>query len=253
MSEACLAKGGTQQALMRLRGRAAVCGLQTWLTLVMSVAACSGGDQRHSTTLVPRAMNTVEDAGAPQPSMNEDYCIIDQDYLEDHKSCSVDADCVSLTYRPTCCATARLVGVNQESFEELQGCADESVPICACEATPDRAEDGRSVLEGVSTQVRCDAGRCVTGVTERTCGDKLQCKSGEICVSYGDALSDGAPPEPGGNANAYIAYACLPNPCAGALECECSMRACDARGVGKRKCEIARNDESDVACVPYHD
>lgn len=229
--------------------------LTSWLALVMSVAACGGDEGHHGTTVVPPDLgrSVVTDAGDPSDAaVPVQRCRIDAPYLADHKSCSVDADCVSLSYRPTCCANTLLVGVSKLSFAAVSECAAQAPLACACEATPNRAEDGRAILGGVSTTTHCVAGRCQTSVTERLCGGKITCKPDEICVSYGDAPSGGTPDGSVGD-NAYEVFACQPNPCTAELDCQCAQAACDTGGKGTRKCEVARNDQSDVACVPYGD
>jgi hypothetical protein len=221
----------------------------------MGLAACGGDDGHHGTTVVPPDLGRSEltDAGErSDASLPAGRCQLDAPFLADHKSCSVDADCVSLSYRPTCCANTLLVGVSKRSFETVSECAAQAPLACACEDIPNRAEDGRAILGGVSTITRCIAGSCQTSVTERECGGKITCKADELCVSYGDALSGGTPDASVGD-NAYEVFSCQPNPCTGELGCNCAQAACDASGKGKRKCEVARNDQSDVACVPYGD
>jgi len=217
----------------------------------MGLAACSGGEPRRATTLVPPAASPSEVQDAGDPVANE-ICTIDADYLLEHKACTIDADCAALEFRPTCCANTLLVGVNVQSLEEVSTCASKTVRPCVCEATPNRAEDGRAIKPGVETEARCEAGQCRSRVASRNCGNKLHCETNEVCVSYGDAQLD-APEDAGSGDNAYVAYACLPNPCRDALDCKCAQAACDARGIGVRKCEVSRNDESDVACVRNRD
>ena len=231
----------------------------SWLPWVVSLAACGGDDDHHKTTvaLPPTApVMTFADAGQPQAGTGApaERCQIDESYLADRKACTVDADCVSLGYRPTCCASTRTVGVSKNRFDEVSACAAKiPPPSCVCDGEPNRAEDGRALLGGVSTRTRCLAGRCQTSVTERPCGSKITCKSDEVCVSYGDALSGGTPEDASTGDNAYEVFACLPNPCLGELSCDCAQAVCDVASAGRRTCEIARNDKSDVACVPHGD
>lgn len=225
-----------------------------WLgpALLLIAAGCGGDDKPPAIALRPKP-----DAGALQMVVDDTQRCEVAAIIDEHKACQRDADCTVLSYRPTCCANLLVVGVARENVADVRTCAEHAPPKCACDARPDRAEDGRVAdLSAGNAMVTCNEGRCQSRVTTRPCGASKVCDDGELCIVYGNVASDadaGAsqPADPGDNA--YLTYACVANPCADTLDCTCAQASCDAKADADRKCEIALVTDADVSCVPYRD
>jgi hypothetical protein len=216
------------------------------------VAAACGSDTPPKYAPVIEVMEPAEpglvDAGPPAPSI----CTINTGYLATRKSCEADADCELVTYRPTCCANQSITAVASGSAEEVRTCAAQGPIVCGrCASTPTRAEDGRVSIaaDGSDVIAECIAGTCQSSVGRRGCGTHQNCKSSEVCVSYEGATDLVAPDLDGGD-NALLTYVCRPNPCPGVLDCSCAKPLCGTGGAALA-CEIERNADSDVACVPF--
>jgi hypothetical protein len=207
-----------------------------------------------------------QDAGSEKPdgdaalarAMVDTHCSITKAFLDARKACDVDADCAMVSYHPTCCENVHVVGVNKDKVDEVSTCDMQGPPACRCEDTPpNRTDDGRATLDPMFADVSlaCVDHECRSEIAKRSCGKSHVCMPNEVCVTYGLAEGEPQPEPPSPGDNSYLAYVCVPNPCADSeLTCTCAQAACDARGGGvTRKCEIELNTDSDVACVPYKD
>ena len=220
---------------------------------VFSIVLLACGDSGRETRVVPR------DEGAPtSPSVQADgsvptddpKCVVNQAFIDTRKACSSDADCALLPYQTSCCSELLMVGIAAERLEEVQACTK---PICNCEPSLTRTEDGRAVTEHNSeATVQCIDQRCSSRVTQRQCGAKRVCAPNEICVTY-ENVPGGFPPDPDSGDNAYLTFRCEPNPCPDHLDCDCAQPLCDARNDALRTCEIKNNEESDLTCRPFVD
>jgi hypothetical protein len=236
---------------VRLRARYRVAHLYVWPALVMVAAGC-GSDK--PVIYAPQTVGNdagdvaaTADAGPSQPSV----CTINVGYLAARKSCASDADCALVTFQPKCCMTGVIAAVASDAAEDVRTCAAMG-PICAkCTAQPARAEDGRvsTAADGGDVVAQCVAGQCQSAIGARDCGSHQHCKPSEVCVSY-EGPNDIVAPDLDGGDNALLSYACMPNPCAGALDCSCAKKLCGS-GDDALSCEIERNVDTDVACVPF--
>jgi hypothetical protein len=224
--------------------------------IVVLIAAGCAGDAPDKVAPI-----RVIDSGNEQPDASDaavsvpKNCLVTPTFLLDYKRCSVDADCAVVSYRAGCCKPLTFAGVASSDADYVSACAAQASKTChACDDSPSRAEDGRYVPGDASNvAATCVDNACRTRVTMRQCGSQLHCAPTELCVTYEhNAQSpDKAPPSSGGNS--LITYVCAPNPCDGELDCNCAKDLCDQDATQPRHCEIQRNDQSDVACVPYLD
>lgn len=223
-------------------------------------AACTGDPDRPSVTVdAPEP----QDAGSEKPDGDAGlastvitHCSVTTAFLETRRACTVDADCVLAPYHPTCCDSVHVAGVNKAKADEVHSCDELGPETCRCDdAPPNRADDGRATLDPMFADVslECIEHQCRSVVAQRNCGHAHVCKQNEVCVTYGLGEGEPQPEPPAPGDNAYLIYACVPNPCADKLDCKCAQAACDARTGVSRKCEIELNSDSDVACVPYKD
>jgi hypothetical protein len=229
------------------------------------LAACAGNEaQRASTSVVtpsetPDAAQSDTDPatdsdGGPSAQHSAALCTITPQWLRPHKECSVDADCETVAYRPTCCPAQQIVGVSHTDADLVQACADEAPAPCnnnKCSGYPDRAEDGRAVQTDFSdVAVHCVDHACRTAVTKRACGKSRTCETDEVCVIYRN-IPGSAPPIPGSGENALFTYACEKNSCGDKrLNCSCAQPLCDSRTDAPRRCavDLTTASEADVYC-----
>jgi hypothetical protein len=192
----------------------------------------------------------LPDGSVPADAEVHERCLIDSEYLADHKRCSVDDDCALFTYQTTCCPDAdkALVSVASADLEEVEACAGTIKVVCACQGGLTRTEDGRVVTESGPPLARCVEQKCVSAIGPRSCGKRATCGAHEICVTH-ENVEGGFPPDPDSLDNKLLTYRCVPNPCQDQLDCECVQPICDARNDVPRKCEIKRNADSDVTCI----
>jgi hypothetical protein len=230
--------------------------LAAWLSWVAVATACAT-PQSHQPGFVevtPGAEDDRVDAAVPDAAQSAldvtGACMrVTPAYVNGLKTCSKDADCEAVFYRPDCCATQLVVGVASDAAADVRACAAHAPKICnTCGVKPTRAEDGRAVVND-NVVTHCVAGQCRTAVEARSCGSALRCTASELCVAtHSGAGTMHADPHPGDNA--LISYTCVANPCQHGPDCSCAQTLCEARSDTVRQCEVTFSEDADVTCVP---
>ena len=225
--------------------------LNSWLFGALLVVACGDGEslKKVSVSVTPKDTEqtdaAVDDAASTEPTSS--VCTLPAAQVSSHRECSRDADCEAVTYRPDCCATETVVGVEASFAPQVRECPQATENICkSCTVKPTRAQDGR-IAADADVVARCVAGTCRTAVTTRKCGKALRCLPDEVCVATQNV--PGSIVDAGNTGdNALFSYSCIYNPCKGALDCSCAQPLCERQMDAIRRCEIEFSDDADVTC-----
>lgn len=219
------------------------------LSCVFAIVLPACGDADRPTHVLPREDSSTPTSKDEHPDgsvlQRDEKCVVNEAFLDARKACTSDTDCAPFSYQTVCCSDLLVVGIAAEHLEDAQSCTK---PLCACQPSLTRAEDGRAVTDpNTPPTVQCIDQRCSSRVTQRQCGTKRVCASNEICVTY-ENVPGGIPPDPDSGDNVYLTFRCEPNPCPDRLDCACAKPLCDARNDALRSCEIKNNEESDLTC-----